>query len=129
MSDKNDSGTGTSQEDVQSATTSQFVTALITGLITVGVCAAFWFIFRNRKSLKRVFQPRTELAPEGKRPPAELPQGVFAYWLQIFSTPDREVLRINGPDAYFFVRYCKVFGMEMIAPYIFFTFAACVPAA
>lgn len=123
-----DSGTGVSAESATLATTPQFVTALVTGCITVGVCAVFWLVFHNRGSFRRVFQPRTELAAEGKRP-EQLSKGTFAYWKQVFSHPDKEILAVNGPDSYFFVRYCKVFGLEMMVPYVILTFAACVPAA
>lgn len=109
------------------ATTGSFVAALVTGCITVGVCVLFWLVMHNRKSLVRVFQPRTVVAPDGK--PAEpLPGQPVSWWRKVFSLDDTNVLEANGPDAYFFLRYLKIFGLYMLIPYLFFTFAALLPA-
>lgn len=121
--------TGTAADaNSQTATTGSFVAALVTGCITVGVCLLFWLVFHNRKSLIRVFQPRTYLAPKEKRPEV-LPGQPISWWRRVFSLDDSEVLQANGPDAYFFLRYVKIFGFYMLVPYFVLTFAALLPAS
>lgn len=112
--------------NTQSATTSSFVSALVVAGITVGAFSGVWLIMHGRSSLTRVFQPRVELAPAAKRPPA-LPSGLFAFWKTVWSTPDAEVIVANGPDAYFFVRFLKVFGVFLLLPYFILTFVICIP--
>lgn len=112
--------------DTNAATTPSFVAALVTAAITVGVFTAAWLYLHSRKDLNRVFQPRTELAPEGKRPPP-LPRNIIGYWRTVFSVPDQDVIVANGVDAYLFIRFLKVFGIQMLVPYVILTFAICVP--
>lgn len=119
----------TTTSEVAGASTSTFVTALVTAAITCGVCLGFWLIFRNRKNLIRVFQPRSVLAEDDKKE-EPMPTGIFSFWKTVFkSLDDTEVLRLNGPDAYFFVRYLKVIGLHLMFPTFLITFAACIPAA
>ncbi|WVF68794.1 hypothetical protein IAT40_003566 [Kwoniella sp. CBS 6097] len=115
-------------KDTTTASTPSFVTALVVAGITVGAFTVLWVILHGRKTLKRVFEPRVVLAPEGKRP-TPLPSGIFAYWKTIFTTPDQDVIVSNGPDAYFFIRFIKVFGLEMLLPYWILTFVICVPVS
>lgn len=121
--------TGTAADaNTDPKSTAQFVAALVTGCITVGVCVLFWLVFHYRKSLVRVFQPRTILAPEDKKP-HPLPGQPVSWWRRVFSLDDSEVLQANGPDAYFFLRYVKIFGIYMLVPYFILTFAALLPAS
>ncbi|OCF37292.1 hypothetical protein I317_06862 [Kwoniella heveanensis CBS 569] len=115
-------------KDTTTASTSSFVTALVVAGITVGAFTTLWVVLHSRKTLKRVFEPRVVLAPEGKRP-TPLPSGIFAYWKTVFTTPDQDIIVSNGPDAYFFVRFLKVFGLEMLLPYWILTFVICVPVS
>jgi MFS superfamily sulfate permease-like transporter len=112
--------------DTNASTTSSFVAALVVAGITVGVFTAIWLIMRNRAGLRKVFQPRVELAPESKRP-EPLPKGLVPFWKAVFKTPDASIIAANGPDAYFFVRFIKVFGLYMLVPYFFLSFAICIP--
>jgi hypothetical protein len=112
--------------DTNAATTESFVAALVTAGITVGAFTGAWLILHSRKGLNRVFQPRVELAPESKRP-EPLPSNILAYWRKVFSVPDQEIIVANGVDAYFFVRFLKVFGLQMLVPYVILTFAICIP--
>lgn len=115
-------------KDSQSATTPSFIAALVTAGVTVGVFTAIWAILHGSKKLRRVFQPRVELAPKAKRP-EQLPDGIFSFWRTVFATPDKEIIVANGPDAYLFVRYLKVFGIYMMLPYILLTIAICLPVS
>ncbi|KAL7420554.1 phosphate metabolism protein 7 [Cryptotrichosporon argae] len=114
--------------DTNAATTGSFVSALVTGCITVGVCAVFWLAAHNRRSLRRVFQPRLELAPESKRP-VELPDQPVGFWKTVYTLPDSDLISINGPDAYFFARFLKVFGLYMLVPYFLLTFIILLPVS
>jgi hypothetical protein len=62
-----------------------------------------------------------------RKRPDELPSGIFPFWKRVLSTPDEEIIVANGPDAYFFVRFIKVFGLYMLVPYLFLTFVICIP--
>nr|XP_019045367.1 hypothetical protein I302_05756 [Kwoniella bestiolae CBS 10118]OCF24297.1 hypothetical protein I302_05756 [Kwoniella bestiolae CBS 10118] len=116
-------------KDTQTASTSSFVTALVTAGITVGALTAVWLILHNRQKLKRVFQPRSLLAPDAKKPPV-LPSSIFGYWKTILiTTPDTDLIVSNGPDAYFFIRFIKIFGLKMLLPYFLLTFVICIPAS
>ncbi|WWC62853.1 uncharacterized protein I303_105451 [Kwoniella dejecticola CBS 10117] len=116
-------------KDTSTASTSSFVTALVTAGITVGALTAVWLLLHKRAKLHRVFQPRSEFAPDGKKPPA-LPSGIFTFWKTVlFTTPDSDLLISNGPDAYFFLRFIKVFGLKMLLPYFLLTFVICIPAS
>ena len=94
--------------------------------ITVGVLTSVWLLLHNRKNLHKVFQPRRELVPESKRPP-ELPTGTLSFWKTVWSLPDKEIIVANGLDAYLFLRYIKVFGVQMLGPYVILSIAICVP--
>ncbi|KAK4689011.1 calcium permeable stress-gated cation channel, partial [Tremellales sp. Uapishka_1] len=113
-------------KDTQSSTTGSFIAALVTAGITVGALSAFWLAFHGQKKLRRVYQPRIELAPASKRP-AELPSGPIPFWRAVLATPDQEIIISNGPDAYFFVRFLKIFGIHMLIPYFLLTFIICIP--
>ncbi|ODN74029.1 hypothetical protein L202_07505 [Cryptococcus amylolentus CBS 6039] len=115
-------------EDTSTASTSSFVTALVAACITVGAFSLVWLVLHGRKNLRGVFSPRTYLAPEGKRP-EPLPAGIIAFWKALFSTPDKELIVSNGPDAYFYIRYLKVFGLQMLLPYVVLTCAVCIPVS
>jgi hypothetical protein len=118
-----------SQEDITSSSTSSFVAAIVTACITVGGCVAFWLVFHGRKSLRRVYQPRTVLEPKTISQFGQLPTQPIQWWHKIFTLDDKEVLYLNGPDAYFFLRFIKVFGLYLLVPYVFLTLVVCVPAS
>ncbi|WVQ84358.1 hypothetical protein IAT38_006510 [Cryptococcus sp. DSM 104549] len=114
--------------DTSTSSTPSFLSALVVAGITVGAFSAVWLILHSRKSLQQVFQPRTVLPPEGKRPPV-LPSNIFGFWKTVFGTPDTDIIVSNGPDAYFYIRFMKVFGLQMLVPYVILTIAVCVPLA
>ena len=61
--------------------------------------------------------------------PSELPNGPLAFWRTVFKLPDHKLVVANGPDAYFFVRYLKIFGLYMLAPYVLLTCAVLIPVS
>jgi calcium permeable stress-gated cation channel len=115
-------------KDTNASTTPSFISALVVAAITVGAFTTVWLVLHSRKNLRRVFQPRVELAPESKRP-QPLPDNLVGFWKGVFGTPDQDVIVANGLDAYFFVRFLKVFGMQMLVPYFLLTFIICIPLA
>jgi len=117
-----------SSEDVQAASTPSFVAALVTAAITVGGFLTFWLVFHGQKRYRRVFQPRTILAAPDRRadPLAGSP---LAWFKRVFLMDDSEVLFLNGPDAYFFLRYIKVFGLYCMVPYVVISLVVCVPSS
>jgi hypothetical protein len=121
------SGPGTN--DPGESNTSTFVSALVVAAITLTAFTAVWAILHGRKKFAtRVYQPRVELAPEGKKP-KPLPLGIVAFWKAVIGTPDQDIIVSNGLDAYFFVRFLKTFGVKLLIPYVFLTFAVCIPLA
>lgn len=116
-------------KDTQSATTPSFIAAIVTAAITVGVFTTVWLVLHRSKRLRDVFQPRSEKAPLMKRPATQLPDGPLAFWKTVFSLPDKEIIVANGPDAYFFIRYLKIFGLYMLVPYVFLTCAVLIPVS
>ena len=58
-----------------------------------------------------------------------LPSGIFGFWGKVWSLPDAELIVANGPDAYFFVRFLKIFGWLMLLPYFILSFVVCIPLA
>jgi len=119
----------TGGDSVQSATTPSFVAAAVVAGITLGAFTTVWLALHQSKKLRgEVFQPRVEKAPLSKRPSA-LPDGPLAFWKTVFSLPDKEIIVVNGPDAYFFVRYLKIFGLYMLGPYVLLTCAVLIPVS
>lgn len=47
----------------------------------------------------------------------------------MFKTPDQDIIVSNGPDAYFYVRFLKVFGLQMLIPYVILTCAILIPVS
>ena len=115
--------------DTGEANTSTFVSALVVAGITLGAFTAVWAILHGRKKFAtRVYQPRVELAPEGKKP-KQLPLGIISFWRPVLDTPDQDLIVANGLDAYLFVRFLKVFGVKLLIPYFLLTFVVCIPLA
>jgi hypothetical protein len=115
-------------KDTQSATTPSFIAALVVAGITVGAFTTVWLALHRSKRLREVFQPRVDKAPRSKQP-RPLPDGPLAFWRTVFNLPDKEIIVANGPDAYFFVRYLKIFGLYMLGPYFLLTFAILIPVS
>jgi len=113
-------------KDTSTSTTSSFVSALVVACVTVGALSLLWLVLHSRHNLRRVYQPRTILAPESKRPNG-LPDGPLPFWKTVFSVPDTEIIVANGVDAYFFLRFIRVFGLYMLVPYFLLTFIILIP--
>jgi hypothetical protein len=82
-------------------------------VITFTVYTVIFWLLHSR--FQGVYQPRTLLAPESKRPRV-LPKGLFGWFRGVLSEPDIRVGEMNGADAYFFLRYIK-FLVILLLPY------------
>lgn len=116
-------------DQANAASTGTFTAALVSAAIMVGACGLFWLIFHGSQKLVSVFQPRTTDIKLAEERPESLPSNPVSWWRRVFSLDDFEVLELNGPDAYFFVRYIKVFGIYLLAPLVVLAIGVLVPIA
>lgn len=109
----------------QKNNTSTFISALVIGLVVLAVFIAVFFILHNRA--RHIFQPRNVLAPPNKRAP-DLPTQVVSWFTFIWREPEISILHINGPDAYFFVRFLRLM-LKIFVPFWFLTWAILMPVS
>ena len=109
----------------QKNNTSTFISALVVGLVVLAVFIGFFIFLHNRA--RHIFQPRNALAPPNKRAP-DLPSHVVGWFTFIWREPDISILHINGPDAYFFVRFMGLM-LKIFVPFWFITWAILMPVA
>ncbi|KAF8221509.1 DUF221-domain-containing protein [Tricholoma matsutake] len=89
----------------KSASTPTFITALVFNAIVFAVeIAAFTIV---RPYFKAIYEPRTYLPPPSKRV-SPLSHSIFRWPLAVFRADYRDIIRTNGLDAYFFVRYLRM---------------------
>jgi hypothetical protein len=105
--------------------TSTFISAFVVGLVVFGVFVAIFFVLHNRA--RHIFQPRNVLAPPNKRAP-DLPAQVLGWFSFIWREPDISVLHINGPDAYFFIRFIRLM-LRIFVPFWFITWVILMPVS
>lgn len=105
--------------------TSTFVSALVVGLIVFAVFFALFLFLHNRA--RPIFQPRNTLAAPNKRAP-DLPTHVVGWFTAILREPEISVLHINGPDAYFFIRFMRLM-LKIFVPFWFITWALLMPVS
>ncbi|EJU00089.1 DUF221-domain-containing protein [Dacryopinax primogenitus] len=103
--------------------TNSFISALVIGLVVAGVYLVVFFLLHAKN--RRVYQSRTLVAPEGKRP-SVLPDNPIKWFSGIIFEPDIRVFEMNGPDAYFFVRFCR-FMVLLLLPYWGLTWVVLMP--
>lgn len=105
--------------------TSTFISALVVGLVVLAVFVVVFFFLRNRA--RHVFQPRNVLAPPNKRAP-DLPTHIVGWFTSIWREPEISILHVNGPDAYFFIRFMRLM-LKIFVPFWFVTWAILLPIA
>lgn len=105
--------------------TSTFISAFVIGLVVLAVFIVIFLFLHNRA--RHVFQPRNVLAPPNKRAP-DLPTHVIGWFTFIWREPDISILHINGPDAYFFVRFMRLM-LKIFIPFWFITWAVLMPVS
>ncbi|PWN52665.1 DUF221-domain-containing protein [Violaceomyces palustris] len=107
--------------------TSTVVSALILNTIIFAIEVGIFFLFRAR--FRKIYQPRSYLPPPAERSETQPPS--LLGWLPIFlKTPNMEIMRKNGLDAYMFISFlemmCYIFVPIWIFSWIFLmpTYAA-----
>ncbi|KAJ6588857.1 hypothetical protein B0H19DRAFT_1101507 [Mycena capillaripes] len=89
------------------ASTSTFVTALIFNAIVFGAEIAIFTIIRPY--FKAIYEPRTYVPVPSKRiGPLTGTASILSWPLAVYKADYTEVLRANGADAYFFVRFLRM---------------------
>ncbi|KAJ7728429.1 hypothetical protein DFH07DRAFT_851183 [Mycena maculata] len=97
----------TSASAASTASTSTFLTALVFNAIVFGVEIAIFTIIRPY--FKAIYEPRTYVPVPSKRiGPLTGTGSLFAWPWAIYKADYKEVLRANGADAYFFVRFLRM---------------------
>ncbi|KAH0835941.1 hypothetical protein J3R83DRAFT_9864 [Lanmaoa asiatica] len=88
-----------------SATTATFTTALVFNAIVFGIeIAAFTLL---RPYFKAVYEPRTVTPIDDQRVGPFKP-GLLTWPIALYKANYKDIQRVNGPDAYFFVRFLRV---------------------
>lgn len=95
-----------SETQGKNTSTSAVISAIILALILSGIFLTAFLILRPR--LPAVYQPKTYRAKPAWRNTEPLPNSMFGWISPYMRNPDREILRINGLDAYSFVLYMQL---------------------
>ncbi|KAG6831418.1 hypothetical protein H0H87_005239 [Tephrocybe sp. NHM501043] len=91
--------------EAKSASTATFVTALAFNAIVFGAeLGAFTLL---RPWFKAIYEPRTYVPPPSKRV-EPLCKNMFLWPIAVFKSDYRDIIRTNGMDAYFFVRFLRM---------------------
>ncbi|KAF9458987.1 hypothetical protein BDZ94DRAFT_1269342 [Collybia nuda] len=110
-------------EESKSATTSTFVTALVFNAIVFAVeLVAFTLI---RPYFKAIYEPRTYAPPRSKRI-QPLSQSMFLWPIAVYKANYTDIIKANGLDAYFFVRFLRMM-VKILIPIWFFSWAILLP--
>ncbi|SCV73533.1 BQ2448_7459 [Microbotryum intermedium] len=109
----------------QSNSTASFISAFLTGLVVLGALLVVWFALRKRN--QAVYAPRTIFPPPEKRAP-DLPTNPIQWVKTVVSTPTDMILRSQGPDTYFFMRFIRL-AVMIFAPFFIITWVILMPIA
>ncbi|KAF8068760.1 hypothetical protein FPV67DRAFT_1088897 [Lyophyllum atratum] len=91
--------------NAKSASTATFVTALVfNAIVFAAELAAFTLL---RPWFKAIYEPRTYVPPVSKRI-QPLSKSLFLWPLAVYKADYRGIIRANGMDAYFFVRFLRM---------------------
>lgn len=116
-----------STNSAKSASTASFVTALVFNSALFGIQLGLFTVLRPY--FKSVYEPLTyvkqarPLVPRSKAPSSPSPQSHSSHSLSqfllwpyqlIFKSDYRAIIKLNGLDAYFFVRFLRVFTIALI---------------
>ena len=104
----------------KSASTASFVTALVFNSALFGIQIGLFTVLRPY--FKSVYEPLTyvkharALVPRSKAPSSSHSLSQFLLWPYqlIFKSDYRAIIKLNGLDAYFFVRFLRVFTITLI---------------
>ncbi|KAH7886828.1 hypothetical protein F5I97DRAFT_1936442 [Phlebopus sp. FC_14] len=88
-----------------SATTATFETALVFNAAVFGIELAVFTLLRPY--FKQIYEPRSVTPIDGERV-KPFNAGMFTWPLAIIKADYRDIQRVNGPDAYLFVRFLRM---------------------
>ncbi|KAL4071415.1 hypothetical protein V8B97DRAFT_467079 [Scleroderma yunnanense] len=100
-----------SQEEAKSATTSTFLTALVFNAAVFGIETAAFTILR--RYFKQIYEPRT-VHPVEKERVKPFETGLLTWPLTLLKADYRDIQRVNGPDAYLFVRFLRMMIIVLV---------------
>ncbi|KAG9313522.1 hypothetical protein JVU11DRAFT_5849 [Chiua virens] len=107
----------------KSATTTTFETALVFNAIVFGIeIAAFTLL---RPYFKAVYEPRTVTPVDNERV-KPFQTGLLTWPITLFQEDYEDIKRVNGLDAYFFVRFLRVM-VRVLVPIWFITWVVILP--
>ncbi|EIN13115.1 DUF221-domain-containing protein [Punctularia strigosozonata HHB-11173 SS5] len=107
--------TATSNADATGATIPSFLSALTFGVAVFIACITIFYCLHTK--YRNIYQPRTFLTPVHKRP-RPLPLSFFPWFAALARARDAHILAMNGPDAYFFVRFIRLLCMILIPVWV-----------
>ncbi|WFD37133.1 uncharacterized protein MJAP1_000075 [Malassezia japonica] len=90
----------------QDTSTSTVVSAMVLACIMAGIFSVLFIVLRPR--FRNIYQPRSFLSKPASRNVEPLDSSLFGWIKQFIATPDSEVLRRNGLDAYMFISYINM---------------------
>ena len=106
------------------SSTSTVISALVLALALSIIFYVLFFALRPR--FRHIYQPRTYLSKPSYRNTEPLPKSVLGWLPQFIRTPDSEILRGNGLDAYMFVSYLNMM-LWIFVPIWVFTWIVLLP--
>ncbi|WRT66942.1 uncharacterized protein IL334_003907 [Kwoniella shivajii] len=97
--------------DALSASTSSFVTSLVTNIVVAGIELVAFIVFR--RWIKAIYEPRTYIPPKESQA-IVLGKNIFTPLWHIIMADPEEILHKNGVDPYVFVRFLIMMSKAMI---------------
>lgn len=88
------------------SSTSSVISAIVLALIMGGVFMSLFFVLRPRFPM--IYNPRSYLSKPPSRNVEAPSKSMFGWISQFLATPDFEILRRNGLDAYMFISYMNM---------------------
>lgn len=113
----------TSQQVATSASTATFVTALVFNAAVFGAEIVIFTLLRPY--FKQIYEPRTIHPIENQRV-KPFNGGLFSWPIALFKSDYRDVERVNGPDAYLFVRFLRMM-VRILLPIWIISWAVLLP--
>lgn len=110
--------------EAQNTTTSTVISSIILALILSCIFLVGFLVLRPR--IQSVYQPKAVLSKMPNRRSEPLPEGFFNWIPQFLRTPDQEIYRVNGLDAYSYILYLKLM-IRIFVPIWVFTWIVLLP--
>ncbi|KAF9219491.1 DUF221-domain-containing protein [Gyrodon lividus] len=109
--------------NASSATTATFETALVFNAAVFGIELAIFTLLRPY--FKQIYEPRSVTPVESERV-KPFKTGIFTWPIAIIKADYRDIQRVNGPDAYLFVRFLRMM-IRVLLPIWIISWAVLLP--